>query len=269
MDDNKNSPELCGAPGEISWLESIIRRLLAPDGCPWDREQTLTSLRPFLLEEAYEVLDALDEGDKAHHTEELGDLLFQIVFQAALAGISLSEIIRGIGEKLIRRHPHVFGAATVRDSHEVLINWEKLKQDEHEKPRGLLDGVPRSMPALSRALHLTKKAAKVGFDWPDLPSVRAKVIEELAETDEAIAAGDQAAIDHELGDLLFALANWARKLSLDPEECLQHTNARFAQRFAYIEEKLAERGKSPAQSDLVEMDALWNEAKRALTAAGK
>lgn len=249
------------APGTLPWLVAIMRRLLAPDGCPWDREQTLESLRPFLLEEAYEVLDALDEGDAEHHGEELGDLLFQIVFQAQLAGQTMEAVIEGIGRKLIRRHPHVFGEAKVESSRQVLVNWEQIKTEERGRPRGLLEGVPQAMPALQRAHRLTYKAAKVGFDWPDLASVREKVSEELGELDEAAAGDQRAAVDHELGDLLFAVVNWARKLNLDPEESLRRANRRFERRFSHVEAGLARAGKTPSQSSLEEMDQLWNEAK--------
>ena len=262
---HKTPLTLEGAPGTLPWLASIMQRLLAPDGCPWDREQTLETLRPFLIEEAYEVLDAIEDGDRAHHTEELGDLLFQIVFQAALAQISIAEVVGSVGEKLIRRHPHVFGDATVRDAQQVIVNWERIKQDEKRgdgKTRGVLDGVPRSMPALARAFRLTRKAARVGFDWPDVPAVRAKVAEELGELDAAVASGDRSRVDHELGDLLFAVVNWGRKLGLDPEESLRRGNARFEHRFAYVEEQLALRGKTPLESTLDEMDALWDAAKK-------
>jgi nucleoside triphosphate diphosphatase len=249
------------APGTLPWLVAIMQRLLAPDGCPWDREQTLESLRPFLLEEAYEVLDALDEGDPEHHGEELGDLLFQIVFQAQLAGQPMKGVIEGIGRKLIRRHPHVFGEVKVESSQQVLVNWEQIKTEERGRPRGLLEGVPQTMPALQRAHRLTYKAAKVGFDWPDLAAVREKVSEELGELDEAAAGDQRAAIDHELGDLLLAVVNWARKLDLDPEESLRRANRRFERRFAHVEAGLARAGKTPSQSSLEEMDQLWNEAK--------
>lgn len=263
----KTRASLEGAPGTLDWLASIMQRLLEPDGgCPWDQEQSLETLRPFLIEEAYEVLDAIEEGDRAHHTEELGDLLFQIVFQAALAKIPLEEIVRCVGEKLIRRHPHVFGEASVRDAQQVIVNWERIKQDEKRdegKRGGALAGVPRSMPALARAYRLTRKAARVGFDWPDVPAVRSKVAEELGELDAASASGHESHIDHELGDLLFAVVNWGRKLGLDAEESLRHANARFEERFAFIEEQLAVRGKTATESTLEEMDRLWEEAKRA------
>ncbi len=248
-------------PGTQQWLVDIMRRLLAPDGCPWDREQTLDSLKPFLLEEAYEVLDAIDEESPAHHVEELGDVYFQIVFQAEVAGHAMSDIIRGIGEKLIRRHPHVFGDVEVDGSGEVLVNWEKIKQAERGGVGGVLHGVPRSMPALPRAHKLTHKAAKVGFDWPDAGGARQKVAEELDELDQAAATADAAEMEHELGDLLLAVTNWARKLDIDPEEALRGANRRFEQRFNHIEATLAERGKTPGESTLEEMDRLWDEAK--------
>jgi tetrapyrrole methylase family protein / MazG family protein len=248
-------------PDSLEWLVGIMHRLLGPDGCPWDKEQTLDSLKPFLLEEAYEVLDAIEEGDPSHHAEELGDLLFQIVFQAELAGLPLTRVIRSIGEKLIRRHPHVFGDLEVGSSQEVIVNWERIKKTERGQDRGVLAGVPRSMPALQRAHRLTRKAARVGFDWPDIPAVRRKVAEELGELDDAVVAQDQSQVVHEMGDLLFSVVNWARKLGLDPEETLRQANGRFERRFAYIEEALASRGKTPADSTLEEMDALWNEGK--------
>ncbi len=252
------------APGTVAWLIWIMRRLLAPDGCPWDREQTLASLKPFLIEEAHEVLDAIDEGDLDHHCEELGDLLFQIIFQAELANISLSSIIEGIGKKLIRRHPHVFSNAHVDNSAQVVTNWEKIKQKERGRVEGLLRGVPRSMPSLQRAHRLTQKAAKVGFDWPDEKAVRAKVREETQELEQAIAEEDQNAIRHELGDLLFALANWGRKLGFDPEVALGQANARFEKRFAFIESPLAKKHRTLSASSLEEMDRLWEEAKKKL-----
>ena len=247
---------------DLQWLTSIVRRLLAPDGCPWDREQTLDSLRAFLLEETCEVLDAIDEGDPNHHREELGDLLFQIVFQAELAGHSLSRVIRGIGDKLIRRHPHVFGDAAVEGAEEVRVNWEQIKDQERGAPRGALDGVPRAMPGLPRALRLSQRAARVGFDWPDADPVRHKVMEEVEELREAARDGDDSATEHELGDLLFAVVNWGRKLGVDPERALQRANSRFIQRFGHVEAELGRRGRTPAQSTLAEMEALWQQAKR-------
>ena len=253
--------EALGTPGTLPWLETIMRRLLAPDGCPWDREQTLASLKPFLLEECYEVLDAIDEGDGDHHTEELGDLLFQIVFQAELAGRSLEEVIRGIGEKLIRRHPHVFGETRVRDTEEVLANWERLKAEERTSPRPTLAGVPRAMPALQRAYELSRKAAKAGFEWPDAGAARRKVDEELGEVDAALAAGDADEVRAELGDLLFAVAVWGRKLGVEPEEALREAGARYERRFTRMEAELGAEGKAMQSCSLDELLARWARAK--------
>ena len=241
-----------------------MRRLLAPDGCPWDREQTLATLRPYLLEEAYELLEALDSGDPVHHKEELGDLLFQIVFQSALraaeGAFTIDDVARGIAEKLIRRHPHVFGDAKVKDAAEVLDNWAAQKQKEKAR-KHTLEGVPRALPALARAQKLTERASHVGFDWPDAVGPRAKIDEELREADLALAAGDQAAAEAELGDLLFSVVNLARKVGVDAESALRGAVERFESRFAHVEFRLGERGKTPRESTLTEMDELWNEAK--------
>ncbi|HEX8952680.1 MAG TPA: nucleoside triphosphate pyrophosphohydrolase, partial [Polyangia bacterium] len=230
-------------------LIEIMQKLLAPDGCPWDREQTLQTLEPFLIEEAYEVLEAIDSDDAREHCEELGDLLFQIVFQAELRAregkFGIEDVVRAIATKMIRRHPHVFGDLKVKDADEVLANWGKLKAAEHQEKgiqRRALEGVPVNLPALLRAQRLGEKAAAVGFDWPDIKGVREKVDEELREIDEAVAGGDRAEIEHELGDALFALANLGRKLGLPPEEALRGTIARFIRRFEYVEQQLARRG---------------------------
>ncbi|HEY3351792.1 MAG TPA: nucleoside triphosphate pyrophosphohydrolase [Polyangia bacterium] len=251
-------------------LVALMNRLLDPDGgCPWDREQTLEKLRPTLVEETYEVLEAMDDPGPgaAAHCEELGDLLLQIVFQAALRAregkFGIDDVCRGIVTKLVRRHPHVFGDAQVKDAGEVLANWTRIKATEKAGgPRRALAGVPRAMPQLVRAFRLADKAARVGFDWPSLAEVRAKVTEELAELDEAAASGDQAEMQAELGDLLFALVNYARHAHLDPEEALRGTNARFTARFNYVEDRVRDSGREPHQATLAEMDALWNEAKK-------
>ncbi len=263
MKEQNPAPETISpsAPGTLQWLVDIMRRLLAPDGCPWDREQTLESLKPFLLEESYEVLDAIDEQSPQHHVEELGDVFFQIVFQAEVAGHAMSDVIQGIGDKLIRRHPHVFGDVHVDGTKQVLANWEQIKKDERGGEGGVLRGVPRSMPALPRAHKMALKAAKVGFDWPDAGGARQKVSEELDELDRAVEAGEKQAMEHELGDLLMAVTNWARKLDLDPESALRQANGRFEARFGHIEQALAQQGKTPAESTLEEMDRLWDEAK--------
>jgi MazG family protein len=250
----------------LSELVAVMKRLLAPDGCPWDREQTLTTLKTYLLEETYEVLEAIEQGTAAEHKEELGDLLMQIVFQselrAATGEFTIDDVVRGIADKLVRRHPHVFADAKISTSGEVLDQWSKLK--EKEKPRRTLDGVPKTLPALTRALKLSERAAQVGFDWPDAAGCRAKIDEELAEIDRAVVAGDSARVHDEIGDLLFAAVSFARKLGHDPEGALRATMDKFTRRFEYVEDELRARGKSPRESDLAEMDALWEQAKRVL-----
>ena len=252
----------------IERLLGIMDRLRGPGGCPWDREQTLRSLRPYVLEETYEVLEAIDAGDSREHCEELGDLLLQIVFQAQLAKeegqFDFADVAQAISNKLVSRHPHVFGDADVKDAEGVLRQWAALKREEKKaKGRGesVLEGVPKEMPALARADRLTEKASRIGFDWPDPAGARAKVDEELRELDEAIATGDREALVHELGDVLFAVANLSRKLGLPPEEALRGSVSRFIARFEHIERELARRGVAHGGATLTEMDALWNEAK--------
>jgi len=250
-------------------LLEIMDKLRDPGGCPWDREQTMRSLTPYLLEEAHEVIEAIEAGDVAHHKEELGDLLFQVVFQARIAReegkFDFADVCDAIAEKLTRRHPHVFGDVEVSGSREVVKNWERIKADERkqkgQEPRSAIGGVPVSLPALVRAERLTEKAGAVGFDWPDARSVLAKVREELAELEQAMEAGAPAQMEHELGDLLFAAANLGRWVKVHPEEALRGTLRRFESRFHHVERELAARGKSPRDSTLAEMDALWNEAK--------
>ncbi len=250
-------------------LVSIMDRLLAPDGCPWDREQTLDTLRPFLVEETYEVLDALERGDVRHHCEELGDLMMQIVFHAAIrraeGAFTIDDVCEGISDKLVRRHPHVFASGEAKDAKEVLVQWEKIKEGEKAGagPTRTLDGVPVGLPALARAQKLGGKAGKVGFDWGGWQGTLAKVREEVDEIEEAARRDDRAHAHHELGDLLFAVVNLARKLDVDAEQALRDASAKFSRRFAFIEDRLAERGKVPRDSNLEEMDALWNEAKKA------
>jgi nucleoside triphosphate diphosphatase len=257
-------------------LVEIMARLLAPDGCPWDREQTLATLRPFLVEETYEVLDAIEQGDAGHHCEELGDLLMQVVFHAAIrqaeGAFAIDDVVAGICDKLVRRHPHVFGdGAAMSSSSEVLTQWEAIKAQEKlskQQPGGgpvrTLAAVPRGLPALARAAKLGSKAGRVGFDWGGWEGSAAKVREEIGEVEEvAHSGGDPAQAHHEIGDLLFAVVNLARKLEVDPESALHDASARFTRRFEYIEDRLAADGRGPAQSDLVEMDRLWDEAKAA------
>ena len=219
-------------------LVEAMRVLLAPDGCPWDREQTYESLRKYVLEEACEVIDAIEEGDRNALREELGDLLLQVVFQAELAraegAFGPDDVVEGICTKLVRRHPHVFGEAHVDDSEHVLRNWERIKKTE-KQGRGLLDGVPRSLPGLVRAQRVGEKVHRVGFDWPDAEGSRAKVQEEIGELDHAISQRDQAAVEEEFGDVLFALVNLARHIGVDAETCLRRTTDKFMRRFSHVE----------------------------------
>jgi len=256
----------------LEGLLEIMRRLRAPEGCPWDREQDLRSLRPYLIEEAYEVLDALDRGDMSELRTELGDLLFQIVFQSQIAAeqglFEMADVVEGISEKLRRRHPHVFGDLKLADAEAVHRNWAELKRAERVAAQGgqaaatsALDGVPRQAPALLRAERMGEKAAREGFDWPDVSGVRAKVSEELAELDQALQSGDRARISAELGDLLFTLSNLARWVQTPAEDALRGAIDRFESRFRHLEGKLAERGLRPAQVDAGELDRLWCEAK--------
>jgi MazG family protein len=258
------------AGASLPRLVEIMSRLLAPDGCPWDREQTLATLRPFLVEETYEVLDALARDDVAGHCEELGDLLMQIVFQAALraadGGFDIDAVIAGISDKLVRRHPHVFGdTAGITTSDQVLAQWDQIKRAEKQAAGVASDRILAGVkpgPALARAQKLTGKAGKVGFDWPGWQGSFAKVHEEVRELAEAIEAGVPAAIYHELGDLLLAVVNVARKVGVDAETALIDATARFQRRFEVIEDELATRGATPQTSTLTEMDALWEQAKR-------
>jgi tetrapyrrole methylase family protein/MazG family protein/ATP diphosphatase len=255
-------------------LVALMQRLLAEGGCPWDREQSMESLRRYVLEEACEVIDAVDEGDRAHLREELGDLALQVVFLGELArregAFGPDDVVRGIVEKLVRRHPHVFGSATVSGSAEVLQNWELIKAEEN-KDRGVLDGVPRSLSALYRAQRMSEKVSRVGFDWPDGRGSRDKVSEELQELDEAVAQGSPERVEAELGDLLFSLVNWARHNGVDAELALRKTADRFAARFGHVERRVKERhggwpraadGKPTQGLPLAELDRYWDEAKR-------
>jgi len=252
-------------------LVEIMRRLLAPDGCPWDREQTLETLRPYLIEETYEVIEAMAENDPAHHCEELGDLLFQIVFQSALRRQSgefdIDAVVAGISDKLVRRHPHVFGTAEgVDTSEKVLAQWDQIKAAEKPARKRVLDGIPMG-PALVRAQKIGSRCGKVGFDWPGWEGSFDKVEEEVQEVQTAIGEQDAAQIHAEIGDLLLATVNLARKVGVDAENALVDATARFTRRFEFIEDRLAERGKTPQQSNLEEMDALWGDAKK--SEAGK
>ncbi len=249
-------------------LVEIMARLRGEDGCPWDREQTPESIKPYLIEETYEVLEAIDEQDPVKLREELGDLMLQVVFHAQMAeeagAFTISDVLTAINEKLTRRHPHVFGDGTAETAQEVLFNWEQIKQSERRAVNGqasLLDGVPRELPALLRAHRLQEKASRVGFDWKEAQEVFRKVEEELGELRAAMQGQAADRMEAELGDLLFALVNLSRFMAVNPEEALRKTIARFIARFRYIEEELAQRGRSLRQATLEEMDALWAEAK--------
>jgi MazG family protein len=254
-------------------LIELMRRLLAPDGCPWDREQTFGSLRRFVLEEASEVVDAIDGDDRQALRQELGDLLLQIVFLGELGraegAFGPDDVVASIVEKLLRRHPHVFGEAHVTGAHEVLRNWERIKATEREqdgKPGGLLASVPRSLPVLARAQRVGEKVARVGFDWPDRASCQVKVREEISELEVAVSEGSRERMEEELGDVLFALTNLARHLDLDAEAAMSKTVVKFVRRFAHVEQRVREQhGGWPEQGaplPIEELDGYWSEAKK-------
>ncbi len=261
---------------EFDELLSIMTRLRAPGGCPWDREQTYGSLSQYLLEEAYETFDAIQEaeatGDVTHLKEELGDLLLQVVFHATIGTekgeFTIGDIASGISQKLVLRHPHVFGDTKLEHAQDVLDNWETLKENERavsgkkaNNHDSILDEVPVHFPALLEALKVTTKAAKVGFDWTDKEQIFAKLDEEVGELKAAISQDDRENIGEEIGDLLFVIVNLARKLDIEPETALKRVNRKFRQRFRFIETELRSVGKKPEESGLDEMDALWNAAK--------
>lgn len=251
-------------------LLNIMARLRGPGGCPWDRKQTHATLKPYVIEEAYEVVEAIDIGEPGKLAEELGDLLLQVVFHAQVASESgqfnFDDVVEGICEKLIRRHPHIFADVEAKDAAQVLHNWERIKQQEREdesgKPSSLLDAVPKYLPALMQASKIQDKAARVGFDWQSADDAAAKVWEEADELREAMACGEPEHICDELGDLLFATVNVARLLKIDPEGALRHTNSKFAARFKFIESRAQENGTDLEDMTLEEMDEFWNEAKR-------
>ncbi len=250
----------------------LIARLRAPGGCPWDREQTHESVKPMTIEEAYEVAEAIDEGDDHELAAELGDLLLQVVFHADIArergAFGIEQVIGRVSDKMVRRHPHVFAGETAETAGEVLRNWEAIKQAERAA-RGqaagdgsMLDSVSKRLPATMEAFQLTTKAARVGFDWPDAAAVLAKLDEEVAELKQAVAEGkDAAKVNDEVGDLLFGAVNVARLLGADPESALKAANRKFRRRFRHVEAGLRAQGRAPAESSLEEMDRLWDEAK--------
>ena len=249
--------------GQFNTLVDIIARLRAPDGCPWDRKQTHSSLRENLLEECYEVLEALDVRDSGELCGELGDLLMQIVLHAQIATeageFELADVISGINTKLIHRHPHIFGSVKVKDAEEVALNWEVLKQEEREVGTSLLDSVPRQMPALGYSQEIQRRVAQVGFDWEDVDGVIDKLAEEVGEFKRA---GSQEQRAQEFGDVLFTLANIARRMGIDLEAALREANRRFYRRFTCMEELCRQRGLDFAKLSFADQNTLWEEAKK-------
>ncbi len=251
-------------------LLAIMARLRDPeDGCPWDQAQTFATIAPYTIEEAYEVADAVERDNLADLKDELGDLLLQVVFHARMAeeqgAFNFDDVARAINDKMVRRHPHVFADEIYASLDDQKQRWEELKATERAGramgPTSLLDDVPVSLPGLTRAVKLSKRAASVGFVWPTVQDVIAKLHEEVGELVVEVEAGDMAKVRDELGDVLFVAANLARTLDIDPEDAIRSTNAKFVRRFRYVETRLAERGRTPDQSDLTEMDALWDQAK--------
>jgi ATP diphosphatase len=254
----------------IARLINVMAALRHPEtGCPWDLQQNFSTIAPYTIEEAYEVRDAIERGDFPALKDELGDLLFQVVYHARLAEedqkFGFDDVAEQITQKMLRRHPHVFGDAAARDAAAQTAAWEAQKAAERaaRAETGVLDGVARSLPALIRAQKLTARAARVGFDWPDAATVLAKLDEEVAELRAELPGADAARLADELGDMLFVLANLARKLGLDAETCLKGANDKFVRRFGHIETSLAAQCRTPADADLPEMDRLWNDAKGA------
>ena len=264
-------------------LITVMARLRAPGGCPWDAEQTYRSLSQYLLEEAYETFDAIHEADETgeteHLKEELGDLLLQVVFHATIGAergdFTIDEVAEGVTKKLILRHPHVFGEASFARAEDVLNNWDQLKADERKASgkvekvlESFLDEIPVHFPALLEGLKLTKRAAKVGFDWENTDQIFDKIDEEIGELRAALKNGDKKNIDEEVGDLLFVVQNLARHLDVEPESALKRTNIKFRSRFNYIEKDLMQAGKNLQDASLEEMDILWNRSKAALAHKG-
>jgi len=246
-------------------LAKIMAALRGENGCPWDREQTRESLKPFIVEESYEVLEAIDEKSPENIKEELGDLLFQIVFQSRIAEergeFTLTDVIDTIAKKMIRRHPHVFGDADVRTSREVLANWEEIKKTEGKQRDSILEGVPKTLPSLLRAQRLQARAARVGFDWEKSDDLLAKLDEEICEFKSEFGKKNEEGMEDELGDVLFMLVNIARFIGVNPEDALRKTISKFISRFRYIEMAAAESGRTLSEMSLAEMDALWDQAK--------
>ncbi len=256
---------------KFSELVAVMARLRAPGGCPWDRKQTFETIKSYLLEESYEVMDAIDREDWRGLQEELGDLLLQPVFFAEIAAeqglFTINDSLDAINQKLVRRHPHVFGDAQAETPDDVKVHWDRIKKDEKAEQGvaphvSLLDAVPRHLPALMEADKLSHKAAGLGFDWPDIDGVLAKVREEAEELAAAHEQGDAQHVEHEVGDLLLTVVNLARRMKVDPEQALRKSNARFRERFAHVEERVVESGVQFAETPLAQMEEWWQEAKR-------
>ena len=254
----------------IGNLTKVIKKLRSPSGCPWDREQTREKMGYYLIEEAHEVKEAIDEGSSLRIKEELGDLLFQLLTIIEMSEerdeFSLSQVIEQARDKMVRRHPHVFGKRSVNDANEVVANWVQIKKQEKkegEKEDSIVSGIPKSIPSLHRAYLITQRASRVGFDWEEKKGVLKKLKEEVKELESAVSEEDRDRIIHEMGDLLFSVVNLGRFLEISPESALNKAVDRFISRFQYIEQRLKEKGKDPSQSTLEEMDQLWEEAKKA------
>jgi MazG family protein len=253
------------AGDELEKLLGLMARLRGPSGCPWDREQTMASLRPYILEEAYELVEAVSSGEGEAIREELGDLLLEVVFVNQIASeeklFEMSEVIRGIHDKLVRRHPHVFESERVASAGQALERWDEIKEREKTDRGSVLDGVPKSLAALARAQKISSRAAKAGFDWKSATEVEAKLDEELEELDEAVASGSATRVEEELGDVLFALVNLARHLGVDAEVALSTATEKFGERFRWLESELLSQGRSVADADMDELNSLWEKAK--------
>lgn len=251
---------------EFDRLVEIVRQLRDPvAGCPWDIKQTPASLVPNFIEELYEVVEAIEDKDDIALKEELGDLMLHVVFQAQIASeektFDMAEVLQKITDKLVRRHPHVFGDLDVNDADTVKMNWERIKKQEKKERKSVLEGIPRALPALIHAQRTQEKAASVGFDWPDTEPIMEKLAEETAELEEALESGDGAKIREELGDMIFTLVNLARKLHIDAEAALKECSRKFVRRFNYIEEHYEKNGEDIHEASLEELDRIWNQAK--------
>ena len=261
-----SEPSVINSTINFEKLCEIVAKLRGPGGCPWDREQTHESLLPALMEESYEVTEAAREKNDAHFREELGDLLLLVVMHAEIATetdrFNIDDVVRDISEKLIRRHPHVFGTSDARDSGAVLKQWEAIKRDEKKTDAHYLASLPKALPALMRAQKAQSKAARVNFDWTDVRDVVAKLEEELRELKQAMASADPARTEEEIGDVLFAVVNLARKCRVDAESALQRGTDKFVTRFNRLEDELQRQGKRLCDVDLAEMDAIWDEIKK-------